>query len=583
FTQVIYGVPKTFIAADQLWYRPRHLRADSPYGRTATEDALTAVELLAELWDNRKKWYQEGTIPEVIATAPEGWGPDKVDQFEEAFNLRMAGANTERAGRLRALPYGFKIDQMKDVTWPKDTYEAAFRTVGRSFGIPGSELGLQGGDATSGRAFLDAMQRTWYRQGLAPLKRYIEGMFNDVLSLNGLEDYSFLLDFPQASIDPEKQTKAIIDKFTNGLLSFNEARQQSGDQGVKGGDVWCIIKGGEPVIMNEIFNRTQGQAVAEGSDAGQPLMNVPLIEQPPAQTSAPAPNVIAPDVKKPSGGPNPFASKSKASSFPFKTKTSEDQTSGSTDTSKVLQPELVKYTGVDLEDDLYYRAPLERVARVDFPVQGANETEIIVAAPNGRPTCPVIWKPSHGEEAALQAVIGGEMGPRDEACYLLDRMLGWYLVPVSWMSNLQGERGLAMLYVRGHEMPQPTLKYAPEWQEKAAAFDYLTGQIDRGREATTNSNWLTHPTDLTRPILIDNGYSLPHALLPVDSWFAASFRAGPNRFSDKVMADLRKLMDILPTWPQIKLVLPPDPILQLSVRLEALLLKGGVPDDVTLE
>ena len=73
FQQIIWGVPRLFMNTRQLWYKPRHLRADAPYGRSPIEDSLPAVKLLQSLWDYEYQKYQVGNIPEMVFTVPENW------------------------------------------------------------------------------------------------------------------------------------------------------------------------------------------------------------------------------------------------------------------------------------------------------------------------------------------------------------------------------------------------------------------------------------------------------------------------------------------------------------------------------
>jgi len=107
FQQIIWGVPHGMYNTRQIWYHPRHLRADAPYGRSPVEDSLPAVKLLQNLWDYEGDKYIVGNIAEMGLTTPPEWkdDADAILEYEDAFNARMSGSNKERV-RVRFFPSG---------------------------------------------------------------------------------------------------------------------------------------------------------------------------------------------------------------------------------------------------------------------------------------------------------------------------------------------------------------------------------------------------------------------------------------------------------------------------------------------
>ncbi len=95
---------------------------------------------------------------------------------------------------------------------------------------------------------------------------------------------------------------------------------------------------------------------------------------------------------------------------------------------------------------------------------------------------------------------------REEAAYLLDRALGFFLVPVAYVTEYNGERGAVVFYVKGASPSEDLKEYDPSWVMKAGVLDYIMCQTDRH-----TGNFLTHPDDPKRPILIDNGLGFPEA------------------------------------------------------------------------
>jgi hypothetical protein len=169
---------------------------------------------------------------------------------------------------------------------------------------------------------------------------------------------------------------------------------------------------------------------------------------------------------------------------------------------------LQKHCGVSAEDDVYFAAPIQIRTDVEMPSQGANDSLIISMGSEELSQRPAVWKPEDGEDAKLQEWVGGKLFCRGEAAYLLDRELApdenSYLVPVTFTAEIDGVKGSVQHYVTGREAREDVNAYGSEWVERAAVLDYIMGQVDRNRK-----NWLTHPDDDKRPVLIDSDLSFP--------------------------------------------------------------------------
>jgi SPP1 gp7 family putative phage head morphogenesis protein len=265
FAQIIYGTPLNYYNTHQLWYRPRHLRADAPYGRSPIEDSLPAVRLLQNIWAYEGSWYTEGSTAEQVLTAPPNWTPEQILDFEMTYNDRMAGNTVERAGRIRFVPNGTNSLSLKDARFRQDVYEAAANTVRMTYGIPRTEFGESPASGLGGSGFLDAMQDVFYRMCLAPMKAYIESAFNDTLTENGYEGYKFELAFPKESMDTAKEEEKVIKRFTSGLITRDEGRKGIGEKPL----------GGE--LGEYMVDPGQGQP---GAGEGESMATGPMFQDP---------------------------------------------------------------------------------------------------------------------------------------------------------------------------------------------------------------------------------------------------------------------------------------------------------------
>jgi len=220
--------------------------------------------------------------------------------------------------------------------------------------------------------------------------------------------------------------------------------------------------------------------------------------------------------------------------------------------SAVPSAPLAKQCGVCDEDDGYVGAEIKAPLYVEMPSQGANESLIVSI---GEPAITAVWKPESGESDYLREKAGGALYRREEAAFLLDRALAQdanhYLVPVTYAAERDDMPGSVQIYVTHSTPAMPAAQYAPEFVEAAAILDHVSGQLDR-----RGHNWLTHPDDPTRPILIDNGLAFPGEAREIVSQFAATMAGQP--ISDTGKDSLYHLLGNSEFWQDLSACLGDD-------------------------
>jgi hypothetical protein len=569
FQQIIWGVPRLFMNTRQLWYKPRHLRADAPYGRSPIEDSLPAVKLLQSLWDYEYQKYQVGNIPEMVFTVPENW-KDNVDailEFELAFNARMAGNSEERV-RARFLPAGMSALNTKELSFNKESYESATNAVRMSFGILQSEVGEGPNSGLGGKGYAEAMQSAFYRMGLAPLLSYVESHFNDIITMNRDEGVKFKMEFPAESLDPSKEEEKFATRFQIGGIKRDEYRQGIGMEALGGeeGDFLVQPGGGgagedpmggmmgaegQPGMLN-VNNKNNVQVRRPLKVLGKPVkvlkepLSVMKLEE--------AEQRMTPEQAKEIGdrlgvdwdtidlnefteglGEEHEHAETVENDLDTMARIALDHlkedpqyyTKLKETFNKFDRAVLEKLVGVDPEDDMLFGVEIVNLQDVKMPKQGANESLIVSIGGGAMDARPAVWKPVSGEKPDLQEFVGGELFRRSEAVYLLDRELASdekrYLVPLSYMAQNGNDEGSVQHYI-SHRKPRKTVvSYEPEWIERAAVLDYISGQLDRKQK-----NYLTHPYNEKRPILIDNELSFsPDPNKRVKSSFVEAMRGEP--------------------------------------------------------
>lgn len=241
--------------------------------------------------------------------------------------------------------------------------------------------------------------------------------------------------------------------------------------------------------------------------------------------------------------------------------------------NKAIALRLHKSSGVDEADDAYFGAPVTREVPIDFPVQGANQAEIVSIGFSDQTPRPALWKPADGEDSGLVSAIGGPQYVREEAAWLLDRELNEpdsFLVPVAYVSQIDGQDGAALHYVTGREAAQSVSEYGADWIERAGVLDYILGQTDRHA-----GNWLTHPDEDDRPILIDNGLSFPATSAGLNSPFVEAARG--RTLSSDMQLSLKSVVGNKALWQDIAGLVGKDAASAAWERANQLQQEGAIP------
>lgn len=621
FAQVIKGTPFGWYSQDDLWYKPRSRRYDAPYGETAIEQSWSWILICANITSFELAHYREGNMPEGYWQTPEGWSLEKIAAFETAWNRRMNAGAAERM-RSRFAPPGFKWFETKKADFPEKLYERARDNIALNFGVPPAEFGKVPGQGLGGRGFAEMSQSALFRNGLLPLKTFVEDCFNQMLDEDDIDDVMFEMAMPMEDVDPDKSKEAVVKLFSNGIITLNDALGDLGMDNVDGGDIRVIVAGGTltvlsdylkgerpaqpggaapeevqaeqtPVAQNssdldrakEILQQSSESGVAKLSSSFISIPEVEKIVNSGNQLKSPISGTEAKNIAGSLGVSQDIQTPKWIEQFRIGLEEElehTDVTGGDpkltgkivlahlkedpqyyghslvTQKMKVIKldlPDFKKHCGVCPEDDEYFNAPIAREYSFELPakedrhgdeINHVNDVEIVAMVPEDTslPPRPAIWKPEGGENTMLQSRVGGPLYPREEAAYLLDRALGFYLVPVSYVSESDSERGAVMYYVHDSEPSRDVDTYDPAWVERAAVFDYVSSQTDRN-----TGNWLTHPDDPSRMVLIDNGLGFPADDIYSQSPFCVAMYNIP--LSSQVMRAMKTAIADAATWQDI--------------------------------
>lgn len=251
FQQYLYGVPRSEFAAygnpamlsdrfdlevpagrnmraSQLIYMPMVQSANSVYGFPPTEQVLqTAVTYLrrATFWQN---YFVEGDIPAAFVMGGENWTPEQLERWESALHSLMAGDPTFRH-RLKAVPYGTDVKEMKTPNFEVAFDEFLLKIVAMDFGVTSNELfGLSSSSGLGGRGFLEEQTSQNERKSIYNYRRTLEEIADDIIA-NEFGETDLCLRFDERDmVDRLKQAQIDDVNLKNGSTFIDEVREDRG-------------------------------------------------------------------------------------------------------------------------------------------------------------------------------------------------------------------------------------------------------------------------------------------------------------------------------------------------------------------
>jgi hypothetical protein len=491
------------------------------------------------MWIFQTAWYTEGNVPESFLIPDDKnsayWTPEKLLEYQRQMNDRLI-ANPKERVRWQFLPPGVKVENAKKAQWDEKAYATALEKVALTFGVHPSEIGQAPGAGLGGKGFQDKGEDAHTRLGIGPLTEYIEGFMTDVVREAG-EDDELAVELVPAGVELDNDTRD-----ARALIMWEKKLKNRNA---------TLAAMDEPEVQGPAGEAYFGEVTLAEMEPVDPVAE----EEPEAKAPSQKPPAPAAQKPKPEDETN----------LPVTDNTAFEKLWGIED--------LAKHCGVCPEDDSFYQAHVSRVLPVTSPHLGANRSEIVAVRNASGEVRPAMFKPLGGEWDILWDWVGGFQCVREEAIYLLDRALGFYLCPVAFCTDVDGEQGAVILYVRG-QARRDAKEYTPHWAMRAAVLDFIAGQVDRAAH-----NWLTHPEDEMRPILIDGGLTFPVEAMEARSAFVEAMRG--ESIPQDVLAALGAVLDDV-VWADISQLVGADAADAARARARELYAAQTIPLDEPL-
>lgn len=245
YQQILYGFPRGeytaqtlkredgsvvtpgALLASQLIYRRRTPRADTPYGYSATEQAL----MDGLLYNKRFQWmiaeYTEGVMPTqfIESDGSLDWTPTQVLDYERDFNNRLAGQTSERY-RAPFLPPGMRAAAMAQVgeRYKSDYDLHLIKLVAMHFGLTVTELGFTETGGLGSTGYHEGQEDINFRRGRLPDLKWFGELCTEIsqshLQMPPELEFAFL------GLDDEDEAAAdLLDhqRLADGRMTLNQA------------------------------------------------------------------------------------------------------------------------------------------------------------------------------------------------------------------------------------------------------------------------------------------------------------------------------------------------------------------------
>ncbi len=243
YRQIINGQPVEGgdCTTEQLYYRPRCVSVDTPYGLSPTEAVLLTINSALQRATFNLAHYSDGNIPRGLMSAPEGWTAQQIKDFQVMFDEMLVGDVTARS-RMRLVGAGMaeSFKQYAEPDFSGKFDEFLLKVNCAAFGVTPSELGFT---ADINKSTSQGQENITYRRGMRPLKEFFQDFFTEILATDfGMPDLAFTF----IGGEPE-------DKLMDARVDEIYLRR-----GVIGADDVRVRKGLEPIGLGPTIDTSNG-------------------------------------------------------------------------------------------------------------------------------------------------------------------------------------------------------------------------------------------------------------------------------------------------------------------------------------
>ena len=255
YQQIIKGLPIVNLDETELIRKPmRPLPYMPVFGYGPVAQILCECTAAVRKTFYEVKYWEDGSIPDMIMTVPDAWGVRQIAAFQAHFDALLSG-NLNLKSKVRFVPSGMKPFEIKSANGgelyaPID--EMWIRLVCYVFSVPPTPFIRQMNRDTAIQA-QDAAEQ----EGLRPLMKFVKEDFIDHLIQDrfGYDEVEMAWD-QRPEVDPLKQAQVHQIQLNAGLRSRDECRDDLGLEALPDGQGTepTVAAGGSVVTLESVLN-----------------------------------------------------------------------------------------------------------------------------------------------------------------------------------------------------------------------------------------------------------------------------------------------------------------------------------------
>lgn len=261
------GTADVELSAGQLLYRPRVVRAHTPYGFSPVEQALMSADIYLRRQGWMRSEYTEGTLPVSFLKTDlaANMTPEQLRAWEVSLNDFYGGSQGNRH-RFRLLPSGFDPVPTADASerYKPEYDEFLVRLLAMHFDVDPMEIGFPPKGGLGGKGFSEGQTDAKYRKAIKPLSEWLTDLFNDISRrfLGMPEELTFQFLGGEAD-DEESADQVAHNRVEDGRMTVNEDRDRQGMPRYEGewADKPFVSTAGGPVWLDKAYEEATAPLV----------------------------------------------------------------------------------------------------------------------------------------------------------------------------------------------------------------------------------------------------------------------------------------------------------------------------------
>ncbi|MFF1284296.1 phage portal protein [Streptomyces sp. NPDC058299] len=222
YVQYANGLPWNDLTRRDLVYVPFRPRSNSPYGYAPLESIMLNANTDLRFQAYFLQRFTEGNIPAAFASAPEGWTPQQIEEFQGYWDAFLLGDQSIKS-QIRWMPGGGKIEWSNEKEFSDSFSLFLMRKTCAAYHIVPADLGFtESVNRSSGETQADVQHRV----GDLPLVAHIQGIITNFLQHDMGLPVEFSFDTGQEKEDRLTLAQAWQIYIESGMASPDEGREE---------------------------------------------------------------------------------------------------------------------------------------------------------------------------------------------------------------------------------------------------------------------------------------------------------------------------------------------------------------------